>query len=146
MKPKQFRQLLEQYESALVFKFDVPMEILFSEGRREVARVVHETSADLERLALAGGCISALGLAGGSCKPIFCGQEPNCVVISQGKECLHPDSARMSMSGLGINFNQICKKLGWQEFDPDKAKGRKSPSEGLMAGMVLVGWEESGKN
>ena len=138
MTPEAFRHLLERFPRALVFKFDVPTEVLLGDGRFEVSRVVHETAAALERHALTCGYADARGLAAGSCKRIFCDDEKNCRVIAGGGGCRHPEAARPSISGLGIHFFALSRTVGWPI---DKITGESRAEEvpmGLMAGMVLL--------
>jgi predicted metal-binding protein len=138
MKPAAFRKLLAQYPQALVFKFDVPTEVLLGDGRFEVARIVHETAADLERRAIASGYADARGLAAGSCKRIFCADEPHCQVLTHKGDCRHPDAARPSISGLGVNFFELSRTVGWPI---NKISRDSDPAEvpmGLMAGIVLL--------
>ena len=143
MKPDAFRQLLRRFPRALVFKFDVPTEVLLGDGRFEVSRLVHETAAAIESQALAGGSTDARGLAAGSCKRIFCAGEKNCRVIADAKPCRHPDLARPSISGLGVNFFELARTVGWsiekisRESDPNQVP------MGLMAGIVLLGGDPS---
>lgn len=138
MKPEAFRQLLRRCPRALVFKFDVPTEVLLGDGRFEVARLVHETAAALERRALTCGWSEARGLAAGSCKRIFCAEHNTCRVIADNEPCRHPDLARPSISGLGINFFELSRSVGWpiekitRESRPDQVP------MGLMAGIVLL--------
>jgi predicted metal-binding protein len=138
MKPDAFRRLLTRFPRALVFKFDVPTEVLLGDGRFEVARLVHETAGALESHALNRGYAAARGLAAGSCKRIFCAEEKTCRVIADGGVCRHPDLARPSISGLGVNFFELARTVGWsieritRESDPDQVP------MGLMAGMVLL--------
>jgi predicted metal-binding protein len=138
MKPEAFRQLLRACPRALVFKFDVPTEVLLGDGRFEVSRIVHETAAALERHALACGYAAARGFAAGSCKRIFCAEEMDCRVLSEDGTCRHPDAARPSISGLGVNFFELSRAVGWpihkitSESDPDEVP------MGLMAGIVLL--------
>ena len=143
MKPAAFRQLLKQFPWALVFKFDVPTEVLLGDGRFEVARLVHETAAGLEAHALSCGYTAAIGLAAGSCKRIFCAAEKNCRLIADDGPCRHADLARPSISGLGINFFELARTVGWsiekitRESDPDQVP------MGLMAGIVLLAGDKS---
>jgi predicted metal-binding protein len=138
MKPAAFRRLLKQFPRALVFKFDVPTEVLLGDGRFEVSRLVHETAATIEHQALACGFAAARGLAAGSCKRIFCAAENDCCVIAQDGPCRHRDMARPSISGLGVNFFELARSVGWsinkitQESDPNQVP------MGLMAGIVLL--------
>jgi len=138
MKPETFRQTLEAYPRALVFKFDVPTEVLLGEERFEVSRLVHETAAALERHALSCGFTAARGLAAGSCKRIFCPDKPACRVLAGNGECRHPDAARPSISGLGIHFFELSQTVGWPIH---KITGDSQPDEvpmGLLAGIVLL--------
>jgi predicted metal-binding protein len=138
MTPDAFRQLLQTFPRALVFKFDVPTEVLLGDGRFEVARLVHEAAATLEDHALICGYAAARGLAAGSCKRIFCAKENDCRVITGKGKCRHPDAARPSISGLGVNFFELSRTVGWpiakitRESRPDQVP------MGLMAGIVLL--------
>jgi predicted metal-binding protein len=138
MRPEAFRQRLRHYPRALVFKFDVPTDVLLGDGRFEVARLVHETAADLEAHALSHGYAAARGLAAGSCRRIFCAGEKDCRVIATGGRCRHPETARPSISGLGVNFFALSRTVGWSI---DKITRDSRPEEvpmGLMAGIVLL--------
>jgi predicted metal-binding protein len=143
MRPDVFRQVLKQFARALVFKFDVPTEVLLGDGRFEVSRLVHETAAALEAYALAGGYTAARGLAAGSCKRIFCAEERDCPVMADEGPCRHPELARPSISGLGVNFFELARSVGWsiekitRESRPDQVP------MGLMAGIVLVAGDPS---
>ena len=145
MKPEAFRQLREHFPQALVFKFDVPTEVLLGDGRFEVARLVHETAAGLEAHALSCGYAAARGLAAGSCKRIFCEEQDNCRVIAEGGPCRHSAVARPSISGLGINFFELSRTVGWPI---EKVTRESRPEEvpmGLMAGIVLLAPTASGR-
>ena len=138
MPPEAFRQLLRDYPRALVFKFDVPTEVLLGEGRFEVSRIVHETAAALERHAVACGFAAARGLAAGSCKRIFCPSEKNCRVIEGDGNCRHPDAARPSISGLGVNFFELSRAVGWSIHKITRDSNPADVPMGLMAGIVLL--------
>jgi len=138
MQPVAFRRLLRDYPRAMVFKFDVPTEVLLGDGRFEVSRIVHESAANLERHALACGYAAARGLAAGSCRRIFCPEEKHCRVLEGDGGCRHPDAARPSISGLGVNFFELSRTVGWPIH---KITSESNPDEvpmGLMAGMVLL--------
>ena len=146
MKPEAFRQLLTQFSRALVFKFDVPTEVLLGDDRFDVSRLVHETAAAIESQALAGGYTDARGLAAGSCKRIFCAAEKDCRVIAEAGPCRHSDLARPSLSGLGVNFFELARRVGWSI---DKITRESRPDQvpmGLMAGIVLLAGEPSTGN
>lgn len=138
MQPEAFRQLLQDYPRALVFKFDVPTEVLLGDGRFEVARIVHETAADLERHALTCGYAAARGLAAGSCKRIFCPEEIDCRVLAGDGDCRHPEVARPSISGLGVNFFELSRTVGWPIHKLTRDSNPDDVPMGLMAGIVLL--------
>ncbi len=139
MKPSEFRELLEQYEYAVAFKIDAPTAVLMSDERRHTARLIHEMSSGIEQLAKKNGYPNSKGLAAGSCKRIFCHEQARCAVLDGDGVCIFPDVARPSISGLGINFLELCKVVGWQanvitsETNPDDIP------MGMLAGVVLVG-------
>lgn len=137
--PSGFRKLLENYDQALIFKIDVPTDVLMTEGRRDVFRKIQEIAAGIETSAVEMGSIDSKAFAGGSCKLLFCQDHDDCRVLTEGKECRHPSKARPSMSGFGINVGKLMKAAGWRmeritsETDPD------SVPMGMVCGMVLVG-------
>jgi predicted metal-binding protein len=139
MEPGPFREKVREHRRVLVFKFDIPTEILLSSDRHGVYRLLHETAAALEREALAAGCESAFAMAGGSCKTLFCGDHPRCRVLDGDGECRNPESARPSMSGLGVNVQDMCSRLGWpmQTITQDTSTGE--VPTGLVVGAVLLG-------
>jgi len=139
MKPDRFREYISQYEFALVFKLDVPTEILLTSDRFDVARIIHETAANIEQFAIDDGHTNSKGLAAGSCKRIFCSGYDKCIVLNDGGDCRFPDLARPSMSGLGVNFFKLSKVLGWQIKKITKDSNPDDVPMGMMAGMVLIG-------
>ena len=136
--PAGFRDLINEFTHAVVFKIDVPTEILLSENRREVFRLLHEISAGLETAAVGLGCVQASAYAGGSCKQIFCHGHAECSVLESNAACRHPLHARPSMSGFGINVTQLMQTAGWtldritSETDPEAVP------MGSLSGLVLV--------
>jgi len=138
MAPETFRRLLDRFPRALVFKFDVPTEVLLGDGRLEVARRVHETAAALEAYAPAKGYRAARGLAAGSCRAIFCADEQTCRVIAEKGACRHPDKARPSISGLGVNVFELARTLGWPMEKITRDSRPEDVPMGLMAGIVLL--------
>jgi len=146
MKPDAFRQLLRRLSRALVFKFDVPTEVLLGDGRFEVSRLVHETAAAIENHALACGYAAARGLAAGSCKRIFCAEQKACPVIADNAPCRHPDLARPSISGLGVNFFELARTVGWQIEKITRESRPDQVPMGLMAGIVLLAEEPMAEN
>jgi len=139
MKPAKFRELLTQYKHALAFKIDTPTEVLLDDRRFDVAKRIHEISAEIEQLARKKGFTNSRGLAAGSCKMIFCKDEAKCIVLEKYENCRFPDSARTSLSGLGVNFLELSRTIGWQFNKITKDTNPDDVSMGMMAGMVLIG-------
>lgn len=137
MDPEGFRQFAAGFSHALVFKFDIPWEILLSEQRTAANRVLHETAAALERAALAMGFFRARGFAAGGCKATFCPEEARCAGLEKNGNCRHPDAARASLSGMGVNFKALSQGLGWH-MDTKIPTEPKPGSTGMMAGIVLI--------
>ncbi len=138
MEPSEFRKYLQGFLWVLVFKFDVPWEVLLSDDRRDVSRVLHETAATLEMAAIESGVKKAKGFAGGSCKEAFCKDYGQCQALSSEQVCRFPDAARQSMSGMGVDFKTLSTLAGWQ-MDTRIPKDPIPDSTGFMAGCVLLG-------
>jgi predicted metal-binding protein len=138
MKPARFRRLLQEFNHTLVFKFDTATAILQSDARLSVARRVHETAAQLERLALALSYRRARGLAASSCKRIFCDDYEVCLALTAGGECRHPERARPSLAGLGVDFSALAAILGWPLHPITRDTDPGAVPTGFMAGMVLL--------
>lgn len=137
--PSGFRELLRNFQKALIFKIDLPSEILLSSERRDIFRLLHEIAAGLEQAAVQSGFLNAKGYAGGSCKRIFCQDHPTCRVLSEGGKCRHPDHARPSMSGFGINVSKLMETAGWTMH---RSLPGVAPSKTTMltvCGLVLLG-------
>lgn len=137
--PDGFRKLLKTFKHAVVFKIDVPSEILLSDERRDIFRLLHEIGASIEQAAIKMGFHESSAYAGGSCKQIFCRDHLECRVIAENGECRNPLLARPSMSGFGINVLKLKKAAGWmsdktpREIDPDM------DSTATVCGLVLIG-------
>ena len=136
MTPEQFRTVLSGFGRALVFKIDVPTEILLTEDRYQINGLIHEIAATVESAARSAGR-RAMGLAAGSCKRVFCHGHPQCRVLAGG-DCRHPHLSRPSMSGLGVNAARLTQDAGWRiekigrETDPEEIP------MGMLMGMVLL--------
>lgn len=72
----QFRQWQTQCPWALVVKIELPADLLFSDGRNQVMQLLHQIVALLETTAIGEGFPHSKGFAGGSCKTLFCPDEP----------------------------------------------------------------------
>lgn len=140
MMPAEFRERLRAYDDALIFRIDVPMEIMLAEERHDVNRLLQETAAALERTAGERGYPEAWGIAADCCRRLFCNEQAACSRLEGGK-CRNPEKARPSMSGMGVNFNRLSSALGW---NGEVALG---PGMACMVGVILLGKQElTGEN
>ena len=113
LKPAKFEQELKKFKRGFFIRIEIPKDVLFSSENKEIFRFLHETVANIENYAKYIGFYNAKGFAGGSCKQLFCYNYATCAVISDKSKCRFPQSARESMSGLGIDVSRILRKLGW---------------------------------
>jgi predicted metal-binding protein len=137
MKPAEARGLVSGYEWALLFKIDVPSEVLLSEDRFESFRRIYEIASQIEVLARNAGYSSARGFAAGSCKPVFC-KKLECLVLAENADCRSPDLARPSMEAVGMNVFKLVEEVGWEIHRLTKASNPDSVPMGLLAGLVLL--------
>ena len=136
MSTEDFDALLSGYTCGVAFKVEAPMAMLLEEEHRfEVIKVLQETTARLERFAVGIGFDKARGFAGGSCRRAFCREEEYCEVIEGTGACRNPDMARPSLSGVGVNFRELNRKLEWE----DRSVGADGEPVGFMIGLVLLG-------
>jgi predicted metal-binding protein len=137
--PAGFRALVGQHPQALVYKIDVDSEVLLSPEVADLMRLIHEIGTSVERRARDLGYARASAFGGGSCKNLFCAQEPDCRVVDQGGDCRHPDLARPSMSGYGVDTTALLRSAGQtlRRVDPD-AEPLKG-TMGTVCGLVLLG-------
>ena len=136
--PKEFRRLQRMFEWAIFLKIEVPTEILLSEERLAVYRLLHEIVSTVRKAAVDEGYDDARGFAGGSCRKIFCGDQPDCQVVDRGGTCRHPDRAHPSMSGYGIDVFRLMETAGWHMERITKDTAPENVPMGSVAGLVLV--------
>ncbi|MFW5636846.1 MAG: DUF2284 domain-containing protein [Thermodesulfobacteriota bacterium] len=134
--PAGFRDLQAEYTEAVVIKIDVPAGMLFSDERRGIMQLLHEIVAAVEQAAVRMGYKRSRGFAGGSCKPLFCFEEADCRVVYGRGGCRHPQSARPSMSGFGIDVGELMRTAGWSG---EKADPEADSKMTWVAGLVLIG-------
>ena len=136
--PTGFRELLKTVEQVVVFKIDVPWEILLSNERRDIFRLLHEVAANIEQAAVEKGYPDSKAFAGGSCKQIFCYNHPRCRVIEKGEPCRNSRIARPSMSGFGINVSTLMKAVGWTLNWTTRVGHGNTISMGTVCGLVVI--------
>jgi len=136
--PAIIKKRLKTFDRAVLFKIDVPSDILFSSERFEVFRLLHTTAAGIEQTALEMGFKQALGFAGGSCKELFCPDHGECQALSDKGTCRNPDQARPSMSGFGIDVASLFKTAGWKMNWVFEDNGRTKTKMATVCGLVLI--------
>ena len=136
--PQQFREWQKQSDRALVVRIEVPSSVMFSNERREVMQLLHEIVASVEREAIRMGFDGSRAFAGGSCKNLFCADQPDCRVIDENGNCRNPESARPSMSGFGINVTEMIRSAGWPLKIASRDDAVNSESMTWVAGLVLI--------
>ena len=135
--PDNMRKLLARCRHAVVIRLEVDTASLTGDDKTVVFRLLHEVVAGVEAEARRLGFQLARGYAGGSCKQIFCSAQHTCRVVEEKKPCRHPDQARPSMSGFGINVGELMKSCGWSSriYTGTEADGPMS----WLAGLILLG-------
>ncbi len=137
--PDGFRELVAQHPRALVVKIDVPADVLLMPDVADVMRLVHEVGTSVEQRALALGYARASSYAGGSCKKLLCFDEPDCAVVDRDQQCRHPEQARPSMSGYGVDTSTLLQTAGWTLHRVEPGAKPSQDDLGTLCGMVLLG-------
>lgn len=138
MMPEQFRDHIKGFIHALAFKFDVPNEAVQGPKRREASLLLHETTAAIEHQAKSLGFERARGYSSGGCKRTFCHEHADCAALQEGGQCRHPDEARPSLSGMGVNWHKLSKALGWTMQRNEAGDLSPGGQTVMMAGLVLL--------
>ena len=113
--------------------------MLLSWERLDLGRVLHELVATVELEARKMGYARSSGFAGGSCKELFCQDHLSCQRIEENGPCRHPDLARPSMSGYGIDVFQLVKSCGW-ETNLNQGDGLPASDQlSWVAGLIMIG-------
>jgi len=136
--PEAFREQLQGFTLAMVFKIEVPSEILYSTQNLELFQLLHDIAANVDRAAHGMGFFRARGYAGNSCKKAFCHDFLQCRALYGDGECRNPDRARASMSGYGVNVTKLYEAAGWPLKEPERETGEGATKMASICGLVLV--------
>lgn len=137
--PQAFCRLLLDYSHALFFRIDVAAAMLYSSDNRQLFQTLHAVTAEIEHLAVELGFVAARGYAGDSCKRLFCPDEKECRALTDAATCRHPQTARPSMSGFGINVGALLRKAGWEKRMGKLDGGQRGDEEIVsVCGLVLL--------
>ncbi len=138
MKPAEARSWISEFRRGILFKLDVPIAELMTGERFSFFRKIFEISADLEELCKAHGHVRSKSLAAGSCKPVFCEDNP-CRALEPKGTCRFPRLARPSMEAVGINVFDLAEKVGWEMHPITRNTREGKVARGLLAGLTLLG-------
>ena len=136
--PSGFRELQKQLPWAVAIRLVVPLSALFSFEKQDLGRFLHELTAGIEIYAVGMGYKASRAFAGGSCKSIFCRDHSDCQRLTGGA-CRHPEHARPSMSGFGIDVVDLMEKCGWPSNLGCLNTAAGGESMSWLAGLVLIG-------
>ncbi len=136
--PSMFREWITTIDHAIVVRIDVPLEILLSE-REDIMRLLHEIVASVELAAIRWGYGNSKAFAGGSCKQFFCASHADCRVVAGKGECRNPQRARPSMSGYGVNVQEMMKSARWISDEEKNGALTERGTTGTVSGLILIG-------
>lgn len=137
--PAALRRRLKDFQRAIVIKFDVPAEALFSEDRLRIFALLQETVAEIERCAVRMGYVHAKAYGGGSCKQLFCRGHSDCREMRDPGGCRNPSRARESMSGFGVNVTRLMEAAGWSMQRAVSDGAVRANGMATVCGLILIG-------
>lgn len=139
LKPEITRQIVSEYDWALLFQLEAKVDDFVGEKWRTKhvpTELKHkEMVADLEGRAFHMGFHLAMGFAAGECS--LCVPQKECTALTKG-ECRHPLRARPAMEACGFDVFAIVKKLGWPMVPIGHRSREKDIPCASLVGMVLV--------
>jgi len=135
--PGQFRKWQAKSRYSITVIIESPTSVMFSDGRKDVMRLLHQVVAKVEKRAVEFGFRQSRAFAGGSCKQLFCEENKTCCVVADKLLCRHKTEARPSMSGFGIDVIRLMNTSGWPVVKTKQNKGGPEDSS-WVAGLVLV--------
>jgi predicted metal-binding protein len=140
MTPDEFREHIKGFSLVLAFKFDMPMEAVQETELREAALLLHETTAAIEHQAQSLGFELARGYSSGACKKTLCYEHADCAALQEGGRlrCRHSGKARPSLSGMGVNWHELSKTLGWVMHKTEEGDLNSKAETIMMAGLVFL--------
>ncbi len=142
LKPAELKERLKLYRWAVFFMKEVPPEVIVRDKATIKERVaayqnVFKIVSDLESMAFYDGHYLAFGLAAGSCRHTFCGQQENCQAL-EGKRCRFSLLARPSMEAVGIDVYKMAAQAGWDIYPIGSGAKPDDIPKGTLAGIVIV--------
>lgn len=136
--PADFKRLLGMYLWSLLFRYDIPVEAFGGSSRPEVGRLLHDTTAEVERRARELGFRRAVGFSSGGCKNTYCGEHAGCAALEDVAACRFPEHARTSLSAVGVDSAELIRLAGWQRPGADGTPSNRRAEGALLLGLVLL--------
>ena len=141
LKPDETRNLVGQYHKAVVFKLDVPPDVIVRDKATIKQRVqAYSTVAGvvdaIESAAFYDGYYLAVGFAAGSCKSTFC-YNADCAVLA-GEKCRRALKARPSMEAVSIDCYKLATKLGWDIYPIGSDAPPECIPNATLMGLILI--------
>jgi len=141
LKPDELRCILEKYRWAVVFKLEVPSEVIVRDKstiteRVNAYKVVFEIVNKIESAAFYDGHYLSVGFAAGSCKSTFC-YNLECTVL-KGEKCRLSLRARPSMEAVGIDCYRLATELGWEIYPIGSDARAPCVPYGTLMGLILI--------
>jgi predicted metal-binding protein len=142
LKPAELKEQLKNYRRAVFFIKEVPPEVIVRDKATIKERVaayqeVFKIVGEIESMAFYDGHYLAFGLAAGSCRHTFCGQQENCQAL-EGKRCRFSLLARPSMEAVGIDVYKMAAQAGWEIYPIGSGAKPDDVPKGTLAGIVIV--------
>ncbi len=117
--PEWLKEYIKKTSHAILIEIETPLDVMYSDKRREIGKLLHFIVIQLEQAAHGAGFLNSKAFAGGSCKNLLCSDHPYCNVLGGDGVCRNPDLSRPSVSGYGININHLLKISGWSQGSGD---------------------------
>jgi predicted metal-binding protein len=142
LKPEELREILAKYRWAVLFIKEVPPGVIVRDKATIKERVaayqqVFKIVSEVESAAFYDGHYLAFGLAAGSCRHTFCGQQEDCQALA-GKRCRFSLLSRPSMEAVGIDVYRMVAAAGWDIYPIGSGAKPEDLPKGTLAGIVIV--------
>ena len=142
LKAEETRTYLRKYKHAVVFKQNVPSEVIVNDSKTDLGRLtayqkVFNLVNKVESAAFYDGNYFAVGFAAGSCKSVLCWAEEKCAVLI-GDKCRFSLKARPSMEAVGIDCFKLAVEIGWDIYPIGSDAKAEDFSHGTLMGLILI--------
>ncbi len=138
MMPADFQTLLSGYRELAVVKVDLVLEGSTVEAYTGMGQRIHHLTAQLEHEARRLGFSRACGYSSGGCKQTLCGDEPDCAALHEKGQCRHPETARPSLSGMGVDWQRLSASLGWKMMRTQTDENGEKKRIMMMGAILLL--------